>query len=141
MYLVCVLINFYLLFFLSKRLERPLLVKTFIALIPAAVILGVLVMLLMKAVKFMPDANFTAAFFSIFFSIIVISMTNLANQLFSYMVDYIANFHQENNAANLNRQPIKAFVTQQGLLKRGAAVIWFLGSALMLYGVWAEKMK
>jgi len=65
-------------------------------------------------------------------------MINLFNQLFHFMVDTVVGFHQKNNVANLNRQPIKFFVSNQTKLKQIATIIWFLGSALMLYGAWFD---
>ncbi|MBC6112787.1 hypothetical protein H7U22_20380 [Pedobacter sp. CCM 8938] len=69
-------------------------------------------------------------------SLIVISLINFVNQFFSYIVDLVVTFHQKKNAANLGRHPIKFFVDNQIMLKRVTTLIWFFGSALMLYGIW-----
>jgi uncharacterized membrane protein SpoIIM required for sporulation len=63
-------------------------------------------------------------------------MINFANQGFLYMVDSIVEFHQKNNETNVGRQPIKFFIVNQINLKQVATIIWFLGSVLMLYGIW-----
>ncbi|OKS87631.1 hypothetical protein RG47T_3092 [Mucilaginibacter polytrichastri] len=65
-------------------------------------------------------------------------MINLFNQLFQAGLDGMASFHQKNNAENLGRQPIKFFVTRRPLIRQIVAIIWFLGSALMLYGAWFD---
>jgi len=52
------------------------------------------------------------------------------------MIDAVATFHQKNNADNLSRQPIKFLIDHQTGLKKAAAVVWFLGAVLMLYGIW-----
>ncbi|MGY4385184.1 amino acid transporter [Pedobacter sp. UYP24] len=134
--LILICLNGYLLFFASKKYERPFLLKAFPALIPVIIILflglGLVVKLLHIPMKYVTSERLISAMMSL----IVISMINFANQFSFYMVDAIINFHQKNNAANVGRQPIKFFIDHQIRLKQFATVIWFLGSALMLYGIW-----
>lgn len=138
-WLFFVALNFWLLFFYSKTFERPVLIRRFIWAIPVVIVVSIVVALIIRLCGFTLDYAAGNAFITAVFSFIIIFMINLFNQIFHYMVDTVVAFHQKNNAANLNRQPIKFFITNQTTLKRVATVIWFSGSALMLYGVWLGK--
>lgn len=129
-------LNFYLLFFFSKKFERSFLLKVFPALIPIVVVLFFAFGFVLKLSHFQMNFITSQALLSAMMSLIVISLLNFVNQFFSYMVDSIVAFHQKNNASNLGRQPIKFFIENQTKLKQVASVIWFLGSVLILYGIW-----
>jgi hypothetical protein len=104
--------------------------------IPVIIVASIVVALIIKLFGFTLNYAAGNAFIAAVLSVIIISVINLFNQLFHFMVDSVVGFHQKNNAANLNRQPVKFFVSNQTTFKRVATVIWFLGSALMLYGLW-----
>lgn len=129
-------LNFYLLFCFSKKFERSLLLKLFPALIPIVVILFFALGFVLKLSHGQMNFKTSQALISAMMSLIVISVINFINQFFSYMVDSIAGFHRKNNANNLGRQPVKFLIDHQTNLKVAASVIWFLGTALMLYGIW-----
>ncbi|MBS7566755.1 hypothetical protein KHS38_20285 [Mucilaginibacter sp. Bleaf8] len=97
------------------------------------------IILLIGVTKLPTGDIFEFFFFSSIFALLVVLMINLVNQFFFYMVDTVVSFHQKNNTANLDRQPVKFLVSNQDTLKRAATIIWFLGSALMLYGIWLGK--
>lgn len=136
LFAILICLNFYLLTFFSKKFDRPFLLKLFPAMIPIiiAFFFGIGFALKMLHIRM----NFVAsqALISAMMSLIVISMINFADQLFSYILDSVIKFHETNNAANLGRQPIKFFIDNQVHLKQAASAIWFLGSVLMLYGIW-----
>ncbi|MFC3365331.1 hypothetical protein ACFOG5_19325 [Pedobacter fastidiosus] len=129
-------LNFYLLFSFSKKFERQYLLKLFPAMIPIVIVLffgfGFALKLLHIQMNFVTSETLISAMMSL----IVISLINFVNQFFSYIVDLVVTFHQKKNAANLGRHPIKFFVDNQIMLKRVTTLIWFFGSALMLYGIW-----
>ncbi len=138
-YLLLVLfigLNGFILFFLSKKYKRSFLLKAFPALIPIVIVLGFVLGFIMKLLHIPMNFNTSQAFLSAMMSLIIISMINFVNQFFFYMVDSVVAFHQKNNVDNVGRQPIKFFIVHQIRLKQIATVIWFLGSALMLYGIW-----
>lgn len=139
LWLLFVVLNLWLLFVFSKKFDRPVLIKGFILLIPAVCIIALLIALSSRALSFHAGPGFMEVFLAIFFSFVIIAMINLFNQLFFYMLDTIIAFHQKNNAENLNRQPIKFFITNRDSIRQVATIIWFLGSALMLYGTWLGK--
>jgi hypothetical protein len=139
LWLLFVSLNLWLLFVLSKKIDRPVLIKGFILLMPAVIVIWLLIALSCRVLGFIPAAGFFDIFMAAFMSFMIIAMINIFNQLFYYMLDAVNSFHQKNNAGNLNRQPIKFFIDNQTMLKRAASIIWFLGSALMLYGVWLGK--
>lgn len=138
-WLFFVSVNFLFLFVFTKGLDRPLLFKIFISLIPGLVIFAVIIMVLLKISGYEPDQNFEQIFFSIFFSLMIIIVINLFNQFFFFMIDSVVTFHKKNNVGNLDRNPIKFLINKQDILKKATTVIWFLGSALMLYGAWLGK--
>lgn len=132
--LIC--LNFYLLFYFSKKFERPFLLKLFPAMIPVVIIIFFGIGFVLKLAHIQMNFITSQALISAMMSLIVISIINFTNQFFSYMVDSIIEFHQKNNANNLGKQPIKFFIDHQIKLKQVTSVIWFLGSVLMLYGIW-----
>lgn len=138
-WLLFVGINFWLLFFLTKKFERSFLLKTFALGIPVLFVTAVAIILLMAATKLKPGDSFEFFFISSMFALLVLIMINLANQFFFFMIDSVVSFHQKNNAANIERQPVKFLISNQDALKRISTIIWFLGSALMLYGIWLGK--
>ena len=135
-WLILVALNFWLLFFYTRNIERQILIRRFIWAIPVIIVVSIAVALIIRLCGFTLNYDAGNAFIAAVLSLIIIAMINLFNQLFHFMIDSVVGFHQKNNAVNLNRQPIKFFVSNQAILKRAATVIWFLGSALMLYGVW-----
>lgn len=136
LFVLCICLNCYFLFFLSKKYQRPFLLKAFAALVPITIAVFFALGLMLKLLGIQMDFSTSQLLISAMMSLIVISMVNLANQAFSFMVDALAAFHQRHNAANLDRQPLKFLITNQIKVERFARVIWSLGAALMLYGVW-----
>lgn len=139
LWLLFVVLNLWLLFVVSKKFDRPSLIKGFILLIPAVCVISLLMALCFRGLSIHTGPVFLDIFLAVFFSIIIIAMINLFNQLFFYILDAVISFHQKNNAENLNRQPIKFFITNRDIIRQTATIIWFLGSALMLYGNWLGK--
>jgi len=135
-WLAFIIANFWLLFVFTTKFERANVIKVAIALVPALFLLAVVVMLLMKVAGLRPDENVKNIFFSTLMALVVLVMINLFNQLFFYMLDTVLAFHQKNNSANLERQPLKFFIENQMNIKRAATIIWFLGSTIMFYGIW-----
>jgi len=134
-------LNGYCLFLLYKKYARPVLMKAFPVSIPVTIVLIFGLGFLFKLLRIPMTYHIGQILISAMMSLIVIAMINFANQLFSYMVDLVVAFHQKNNVANIGRQPIKFFIVNQVVLKQGATVIWFLGSALMLYGIWLGDVR
>ncbi|MET4014236.1 uncharacterized protein (DUF486 family) [Mucilaginibacter sp. UYP25] len=128
-------------FFLSKKYERPVLLKAFSVMIPVIIILFFGIGFVGKVLHIPMNYITSQALISGMMSLIVIAIINFANQFFFYMVDAIITFHQKNNAGNIGRQPIKFFIDHHTRLKQVATLIWFLGSALMLYGIWFGDIR
>jgi hypothetical protein len=135
-WLLFVALNGYLLFYFAKKFERAYLIKLFAGCVPVVMVLFVITALVIKLLGFHPDLVFKFYIISIMMSLIAVCLINFVNQVFHGMVRQVIQFHQQHNAANVHRQPIKFFVDNQHTIMRVATVIWFLGSALMLYGVW-----
>jgi amino acid transporter len=136
LFVIMICLNGFVLFYLSKKYERPFLLKAFPVSVPVIIVAFFVLGFIMKLLHLTMTFNLSQALISAMMSLIVIAMINFANQAFSYMVDVVIEFHRKNNADNLGRQPIKFFIDNQTRLKQVATVIWFLGSALMLYGIW-----
>jgi amino acid transporter len=136
LFVILIFLNGFVLFFLSKKYDRPFLLKAFPVLIPIIIAFFFALGFIIKLLHLQMDFNTSQVLISAMMSLIVIALINFANQLFFFMVDSIVEFHKKNNAANINRQPIKFFIVNQIKLKHVATLIWFLGSALMLYGIW-----
>jgi hypothetical protein len=136
LFVLSICLNCYSLFFLSKKYKRTFLLKAFPALIPIIIVVFFVLGLIVKLLGVQMDFSTSQLLISAMMSLVVISLTNFINQLFLYMVDAMVAFHLKNNTANIGRQPIKFFIDYQIQLKRVATVIWSLGAALMLYGVW-----
>ena len=132
-------LNFYILFVLSKKFDRPLLLKVFPALVPIVLIVWLLIGFVMWLMHVHLSLNSRELFISIVMSIVIILLNNFANQVFLFMVDSIINFHQKNNINNISKQPIKFIIVNQSNIKAAATTLWFLGSVLMLYGIWLGK--
>ena len=136
LFVIFICINGYFLFILSKKQERPFLLKIFPISIPVVVVLFFIIGLIVKLLSVQMNYHISQALISAMMSLIVIAMVNFANQAFSYMIDAVAKFHQKNNASNLGLQPVKFLIDHQTSLKKMAAMVWFLGAILMLYGIW-----
>jgi hypothetical protein len=67
---------------------------------------------------------------------VMLAMLSFINTLFHGMVDSVIAFHQKHNAANVHRFPVSVLVEHRALFKRGATMLWLLGSSSMFYGVW-----
>ena len=118
------------LFFLSKKYARPFLIKAFPASIPITIVLIFGLGFLLKLFRIPMTYHISQALISAMMSLTVIAMINL-----------IVAFHQKNIVANIGRQPINFFIVNQAGLKQGATLIWFLDSALMLYGIWLGDVR
>jgi len=138
-WLLLAALNFYILFVLSKKFDRPLLLKVFPALVPIVLIVWLLIGFVMWLMHVHLSLNSRELFISIVMSIVIILLNNFANQVFLFMVDSIINFHQKNNINNISKQPIKFIIVNQSNIKAAATTLWFLGSVLMLYGIWLGK--
>lgn len=135
-WLLFVALNGYLLFIFAKKFERAYLMKLFAAGVPVVIVSFVVFALLIRLLGLHPNYVITFYAISTMMSLNLICLINFINQFSHYMLQHVIQFHQQHNAANVHRQPIKFFVDNQHTMMRVATVIWFLGSALMLYGVW-----
>jgi hypothetical protein len=135
-WLLFVGLNGYLLFVFAKKFERAYLIKLFLAGVPVVMVSFVVFALTIRLLGLHPNYVFKFYALSILMSLVALCMINFINPVFHYMVQHVLEFHQQHNAANLHRQPIKFFTDNQHTIMGVATVIWFLGSALMLYGVW-----
>lgn len=103
-------------------------------------ILGSLILCAMLISVFINTSNEIRlnTFFLIYASFVIITIISIANKLSHMMVDYLVHFHQKYNEANLNRGLVKFLIQNKGNLKRTFTIIWFLGSLIMLLGVWKK---
>jgi hypothetical protein len=138
-WLIFISFNSLIMFVLIKKFERAFLMKFFPACVPVILIVSILPMVIRWLLHISSGQVFRFYFLSIVFSLIIICLTNFANQVFFYMLDEVLSFHRQNNTANLNRQPIKFFIEHQSGLRLTSTIVWFLGSSLMLYGIWLGK--
>lgn len=74
--------------------------------------------------------------FTIYVSIVITIMINIANQLSHLLVDSIINFHQKFNSNNINKNPIRFLINKKTEIKKNFTIIWFMGSLIMLSGLW-----
>jgi hypothetical protein len=126
----------YLLFVFAKKFERAFLIKLFSAGVPVVMVSFVVFALVIRLLGLHPNYVFKFYAISTLMSLTIICMVNFVNHVFHRMVQYVLQLHQQHNAANVHRQPIKFFMDNQHTMMSVATVIWFLGSTLMLYGVW-----
>jgi len=129
--------NFYLLFFWSATKGIAAIVKRAIAAVVLGIVMTLAIALTWAAVGAAPSQAFDNAVFQCLFTVVVLAMTNVAHAAFRGMVETIASFHETHNAANIDRFPSR-IVRQRTGLQRFSAVVWWLGSGLMLYGVWFD---
>ena len=129
--------NFYLLFFWASSQGIAAIVKRAIAAVVLGIVATLAIALIGHAIGAAPSHAFGNAVFQCLFTIVVLAMTNFANAAFRGMVETMTSFHETHNAANMDRFPIRIIGQRTGL-QRFSAIIWWLGSALMLYGVWFD---
>ncbi len=77
--------------------------------------------------------------FKTYVSMLIILSIKFISIMYHRMVNIIIQFHQRYNEVNLNRNPIKFLMENQVKLKRIFTIIWFLGSIVMLSGIWFGK--
>lgn len=138
LWLLAAALNAYLLLGLAPRTDAGRFVKWAVVALVMAVVGAVLVALILHAVGASPSRQAVADILAAFFTVAVILFVNIVNVACRGMVDAIVSFHQNNNAANLDRFPIATLIHRQDQLKLLLGVVWSLGSALMLYGVWFD---
>ncbi|MBX0293228.1 hypothetical protein K3G63_22480 [Hymenobacter sp. HSC-4F20] len=80
-----------------------------------------------------PHQSFPANVLS---SVKILVMLSLANQLSYLMVERIVSFHQENNAENLHRQPVRFAVEQKSTIQKLFTGFCLFSSLVMFYGIW-----
>ncbi|MGN7866950.1 hypothetical protein [Chryseobacterium sp. 22458] len=58
------------------------------------------------------------------------------------LIDFLIRFHQTNNQANLNRNPIRAVTENKSRILTFSKIIFFiLGQCLPYYGIWIGSYK
>ena len=130
--------NACLLLFLALRRDGIYIVKRAVFVLISTPVIVLLIALILRSVGARPSPQFTVYIFAAFFTIVIMAMINIANVVFRGMVDAVIAFHEQHNASNLDRFPISALVRHRDHLKTFASIVWCLGSALMLYGVWFD---
>jgi len=107
--------------------------------IPITFVTAILVMLAMKIIGMRPDDPFKNIFFGIILSILTILLTNIIIIAADHIIDMQLKFHTTCNAVNSDRFPVRFLVKNEQVIRNGVRVIFFLGSLLMLYGIWLRK--
>lgn len=107
--------------------------------IPITFVTAVLIMLAMKATGMRPDESFRTIFFAIVLSILAVLLMNIIIIAADYIIDIQLKFHATHNAANSSRYPVRFLVKNEQAIRNGIRIIFFLGSLLVLYGVWFRK--
>ena len=70
-------------------------------------------------------------------SLIMVSFFNLFILLIAdNLVDVLVDFHQKNNASNLNKNPIKYVIENKEKIKQFYRILIFLASIFMFYAIW-----
>lgn len=137
-WLCTVAINGWLLFRVTPRMPVARLLKRIAIVFVGAIVCVVAITLLMVAVGMHPSDAFGKRLFSLFFATEVLALLSFVNLIFHGEVDVVGAFHRRVNAVNLDRFPISFLIRHERGLKTFGTVAWFIGGALMLYGVWMD---
>jgi hypothetical protein len=124
-WLLFVGLNGYLLFVFAKKFERAYLMKLFAAGVPVVMVSFVVFALLIRLLGMHPNYVFKFYALSILMSLTLLCLINFINQFSHSMLQQVIQFHQQHNAPNVHRQPIKFFVNNQHAMMRVFTVIWF----------------
>jgi hypothetical protein len=138
LWLFSVAANGWLLFGPTARMSNKLLFRRIGIVSVATPVCAVAFMLTLAAIEAHPSPNFGNRFFSVVFTVVVLKMLTFANRTFHGMIDTVIAFHQWVNRANLHRFPISFIIQHRAGLKQFGTSAWFLGGAVMLYGVWFD---
>jgi hypothetical protein len=139
LWLFSVAANGWLLFGRPSKMSNKLLFRLVGAVSIATPVCAVAFMLVLAAIGAHPSIEFRDGFFSVVFTVALLTMLTSINRTFHGMVDTVIAFHERVNRANLHRFPIAFLIQHRAGLKRFGTVAWFGGGALMLFGVWLHK--
>lgn len=134
-FLLVVSANYYLLFVLPTRIPRKQLLiavgLSFLAFVGLSVALSWL-----QADPFVVGALHQSFGAKVLSSIKILIMLSFMNQASSLILDRVVSFHQEYNAENVHRQPIRLFVEHKATIQKVATSFWMFASVLILYAIW-----
>lgn len=135
-YLVFIFLIFASLFIISTKNSPSKLLKILFVILGSFIICA---MLSSAFINITPQETKSNIFFTIYVSCIIVIVISIANHLSHMLINYIIYIHEENNSENINRNPIKFLIEKKILLKKILTFIWFLGSLIMLSGIWFGK--
>lgn len=135
-YLVFTFLIFASLFIISNKNSPSKLLKILFVILGSLIICA---MLLSAFIDITPQEIKSNVFFAIYVSCIIVIVVSIANHLSHMLINYIVYFHEKNNFANINKNPIKFLIEKKILIKKIFTIIWFLGSLIMLSGIWFGK--
>lgn len=107
--------------------------------IPVALVVAVLVMLAIKALGIRPGEGTRELFFQILMSVLAILLMNVMTLVADYLIDLLLKFQIDNNAQNIDRFPVRFWAKHKTTIKSAVRILFFLGTVLMLYGLWLGK--
>ena len=131
MLIISLCLNYFLMFKISPLYTHKRVLKI-------CVVLLFLLVVCAMTVNGFTDLGFDYAspFALIYVSLVIIIFTTVANQLSAIIIGKIANFHQIYNVQNTEQFFLKLLITNQEKFKKNITIIWFLGSAIMLAGLY-----
>ncbi len=80
--------------------------------------------------------DYSSLFALIYVSLVIIVSISIANQLSAIIIDKIAAFHQIYNVQNRERPFLRLLIDNKEKFKKSTTLIWFIGSAIMLTGLY-----
>lgn len=135
-FLLFIIISFTLLYFCNDaKLKRWYMFLPPLIIVPLCFIIAMLI----NALHIKWNHEMRELGKSIIISSFVLVIVLFAKIMVPFMLDNIISFHKTYNTSNLHRNPIKFFVDKRNYIINGFYFVFFLGSIIMLSGVYFGK--